>query len=129
MSLSQGIFPDLLKDAEVCPIYKKNDKDKCENFRPISLLSNLSKLFERAMHTRLYEFIHNSGKIYDKQFGFRKKYSTNHALLSIVESIREKLDNKMFVCGVFIDLEKAFDTVNHQILLKFFRAVWDKGDF
>ena len=118
MSLTEGIFPDLLKDADVCPIYKKKDKDKCENYRPISLLSNVSKLFERAMHTRLYDFIENSGKFYDKQFGFRKKYSTNHALLSIVEGIREKLDNKTFVCGVFIDLEKAFDTVNHQILIQ-----------
>ena len=69
------------------------------------------------MHTRLYEFIDNSGQFYDKQFGFRKKYSTNHALLNIVEGIRENLDNKTFACGVFIDLEKAFDTVNHQILL------------
>ena len=118
MSIFQGSFPTLLKFAEVCPIYKKKDKDKCENYRPISLLSNLSKLFERAMHTRLYDFIESSDKFYDKQFGFRKKYSTNHALLSIVEGIRDKLDNKTFVCGVFIDLEKAFDTVNHQILLK-----------
>ena len=110
MSLIQGIFPDLLKDAEVCPIYKKKDKDKCENYRPISLLSNVSKLFEWAMHTRLYDFIENSAKFCDKQFGIRKKYSTNHALLSIVEGNREKLDNKTFVCGVFIDLEKAFDT-------------------
>ena len=69
------------------------------------------------MHTRLYEFIENSGQFYDKHFGFRKKYSTNHALLNIVEGIRENLDNKTFACGVFIDLEKAFDTVNHQILL------------
>ena len=118
MSLLQGTFPELPKEAEVCPIYKKNDKNKCENYRPISLLSNTSKLFERAMHTRIYEFIESSDKFYEKQFGFRNKYSTNHALLSIVEGIREKLDNKTFVCGVFIDLEKAFDTVNHQILLK-----------
>ena len=118
MSILQGSFPTLLKFAQVCPIYKKKDKEKCENYRPISLLSNLSKLFERAMHTRLYNFIENSDQFYEKQFGFRKKYSTNHALLSIVEGIREKLDNKTFVCGVFIDLEKAFDTVNHKILLK-----------
>ena len=110
MSLIQGIVPGLLKDSGVSPIYKNNDKNKCENYRPISLLSNLN-------HTRLYEFIENSGQFYEKQFGFRKKYSTNHALLNIVEGIREKLDNKTFVCGVFIDLEQAFDTVNHQILL------------
>ena len=96
--------------AEVCPIYKKNDINKCENYRPISLLSNIRKLYERAMHNRLYDFIEFSYKFYNKQFGFRKKYSTNHALLRIVEGIRDKLDNKTFVCGVFIGLEKAFGT-------------------
>ena len=70
------------------------------------------------MHTRLYEYIENSGPFYEKQFGFRKKYSTSHAILNIVEGIRENLDNTTFICGVFIDLEKTFDTVNHQILLK-----------
>ena len=67
------------------------------------------------MHTRIYTFLERV--LYKFQFGFRKKYSTNHALLSIVEEIRENLDNKTFACGVFIDLEKAFDTVNHSILL------------
>lgn len=118
ISLEQGWFPTLLKMADVCPIYKKSDKSMCENYRPISLLPNISKLFERAMHTRIYEFFESSDIFYDLQFGFRKKYSTNHALLSIVEGIREKLDTKTFSCGVFIDLEKAFDTVNHGILLK-----------
>ena len=116
-SIIDGNFPEMLKKADVCPIYKKNDKTKCENYRPISLLSNLSKLYERAMHTRIYEFLEASNVFYNFQFGFRKKYSTNHALLSIVEEIRENLDNKTFACGVFIDLEKAFDTVNHTILL------------
>ena len=117
-SISEGTFPDLLKLANVCPIYKKNDKTKCENYRPISLLSNLSKIFERMMHTRIYDFLEKCDVIYKLQFGFRKKYSTNHSLLSIVESIRDNLDNKTFSCGVFVDLEKAFDTVNHTILLK-----------
>ncbi len=67
MSLFQGTFPTLLKDAEVCPIFKKKDKEKCENYRPISLLSNLSKLFERAMHSRLYDFIERK-----KQINFMK---------------------------------------------------------
>ena len=70
------------------------------------------------MHTRLYNFLSSNKSLYDLQFGFRQKYSTNHALLSIVEKIRESLDNKTFSCGVFVDLEKAFDTVNHAILLK-----------
>ena len=106
-----GNFPNLLKSANVCPIYKKKDKTRCENYRPISLLSNLSKLFERSMHTRLYKFLDESNSFYELQFGFRKKYSTNHALLSIVEGIRKTLDNTTFSCGVFIDLEKAFDTI------------------
>ena len=118
LSFSEGCFPQLLKFADVCPIYKKKNYNKCENYRPISILSNLSKLFERAMHTRLYNFIEKQNIFYDLQFGFRKNNSTNHALIDIVENIREKLDNKTFSCGVFIDLEKAFDTVNHEILIQ-----------
>ena len=118
LSFEEGCFPDMLKVANVCPIYKKKCKKKCENYRPISLLPNLSKLFERAMHSRLYEYLENNHLLYDLQFGFRKKNSTVHALLDIVDKIRENLDNKTFSCGVFIDLEKAFDTVNHNILLQ-----------
>ena len=116
-SLEEGIFPQLLKFASVCPIFKKNDKTKCANYRPISLLSNLSKNFERIMYNRIESFLNDFEIIYNLQFGFRKRYSTNHALLSIVEQIRSKLDNKTFSCGVFVDLEKAFDTVNHKILI------------
>ena len=117
LSFLEGTFPNILKLANVCPIYKKNEKDLCENYRPISLLSNISKVIERAMHTRIFEFLNTSDVFYDLQFGFRKKYSTNHALLSIVEGIRNSLNEQTFSCGVFIDLEKAFDTVNHRILL------------
>ena len=116
-SFVEGVFPDDIEIADVCPIFKKGDKDKCGNYRPISLLSNLSKLYERCMHTRLYDFLAKSDTFYEFQFGFRKQYSTNHALLSIVEEIKESLDKGNFACGVFIDLEKAFDTVNHRILL------------
>ena len=117
MSLKESVFPLLNKEANVCPIYKKGDLSKCENYRPISLLSNISKIFERVMYVRVEDFLKSSEILYNFQFGFRKQYSTNHALLSIVEKIRESLDNNRFVCGVFIDLEKAFDTVNHAILL------------
>ena len=117
MSFKEGVFPSLNKKAIICPIYKKGDKKSCENYRPISLLSNMSKIFERLMYNRLENFLNTSDIIYKFQFGFRKRYSTTHALLSIVEEIRNSLDNRMFSCGVFIDLEKAFDTVNHKILL------------
>ena len=103
--------------ASVCPIFKKNDRSKCENYRPISLLSNLSKVFERVMYNRVEVFLEKFDSIYKLQFGFRKKFSTSHALLSIVENIRQSFDNKKYTCDVFIDLEKAFDTVNHKILL------------
>ena len=73
LSFEEGCFPDMLKVANVCPIYKKKCKNKCENYRPISLLPNLSKLFERAMHSRLYDFLEKSHILYDLQFGFRKK--------------------------------------------------------
>ena len=117
MSFKEGIFPSLNKQAIVCPIHKKEDIKRCENYRPISLLPNMSKIFERLMYIHLEDFLNSSDIMYKFQFGFRKGYSTNHALISIVEQIRNALDNKMFTCGVFIDLEKASDTVNHQILL------------
>ena len=112
MSLKEGMFPSLNKEAYVCPIFKKNDKLKCENYRKISLLSKISKIFERVMYNRIEEFLTSSNILYNMQFGFRKKFSTNHALLSIVGQIREAMDCKTYTFGVFIDLEKAFDTVN-----------------
>ena len=117
-SLVQGKFPNLLKYANVCPIYKKNDVDKCENDRPISLLSNISKIFEKIMYTRLWNFLSESEILFERQFGFGKNHSTNPGIISIVEEICINLDNKLFTCGVFLDLEKAFDTVNHKILIK-----------
>ena len=117
MSFKEGIFPNLNKIATVCPIFKKGDKTHCENYRPISLLSNISKLFERVMYVRLENFLKSLDILHKYPFGFRKQHSTNHTLHSIVEKIRSSLDKKMYTCGVFIDLEKAFDTVNHKIIL------------
>ena len=89
----------------------------CNNDGPISLLSNINKIIEQLMYTRLYNFLSIHNCIYDLQFGFRNKHSPNHALLSLTVDIRNALDNNSFAICVFIDLQKAFDTVDHEILL------------
>lgn len=116
-SFNQGIVPDVFKLAKVVPVYKSGSADICSNYRPISLLSNISKIIEKATHRRLYEFLEKSNVIYDLQFGFRKEHSTNHALVNLVSNVNDVLDRGEFACGLFLDLQKAFDTVNHQILL------------
>ena len=119
LSFATGIYPDKLKIAKVIPIFKnKGDQLILSNYRPISLLSNINKIFEKLVYSRLYSFLSLHNCIYELQFGFRAKHSTNHALFSLTEMIREALDNSNFACGIFIDLQKAFDTVDHQILLK-----------
>ena len=117
LSLSSGRHPDILKIAKTVPIYKKGSRIVISNYRPISLLSNLNKILEKLVHSRLSNFLECHQCIYPSQFGFRKKHSTDHALIEITESIRQALDNKKIACGIFIDLQKAFDTVNHEILI------------
>ena len=116
LSFKTGIFPNLCKVAKVIPIFKKEDPLSCKNYRPISLLPIFSKIFEKVIYTRMYQYIEQNHLLYDKQFGFRSKHSTSHALISLTESIKSCLDNKEIVSGIFIDLAKAFDTVNHSIL-------------
>ena len=119
LSFNTGVFIENLKTSKTIPIFKDKGSDLlCNNYRPISLLSNINKIFEKLMHTRLYNFLSKHDCIYESQFGFRKKHSTNHALLALTEEIRKSLDNNLFAVGIFIDLQKAFDTVDHYILLR-----------
>ena len=119
LSVSTGIYIDKLKISKIIPIFKeKGDKCFTKNYRPISLLSNINKIFEKIIHKRLYEFMEKQGFIYENQFGFRKHHSTTHALIDLTKDIRQAVDNNFYSCGVFIDLQKAFDTVDHDILLK-----------
>ena len=117
-SFLSGIFPDELKIAKVIPIFKKGLATSKSNYRPISLLSVFSKLFEKLMHQRLSKFLEVCEVLFCMQFGFRTGHSTDHALISLTETIKSSLDKNRFGCGIFIDLQKAFDTVNHGILLK-----------
>jgi len=118
LSFSTGFFPSILKTSKVIPVFKKKgSSNDVSNYRPISLLSNLDKLIEKLISKRLTQFLDKHQSIFNRQYGFRAKHSTEHALLSLTESIRKTLDSGQFVCGVFIDLQKAFDTVDHNILI------------
>ena len=81
------------------------------------LLSNISKIIEKLVHRQLYEFLEFNNHLYTNQFGFRNLHSTNHALITITEKIRKAIDNGEITCGVFLDLQKAFDTNDNEILL------------
>ena len=116
-SFLSGTFPDKLKIAKVITLFKKGNPELPSNYRPISLLSIFSKIFEKLMYKRLYKFLEIHNILYSLQFGFQENHSIDHALVSLTEAIRDTLDNKRFGCGIFIDLQKAFDTVNHKILL------------
>ncbi|XP_065642635.1 uncharacterized protein LOC136074258 [Hydra vulgaris] len=117
ISFSKGLFPNILKTAKVIPIFKKDSKLLVSNYRPISLLSNIEKILERLMFNQIYDFLKQANILCNLQFGFRSSYSTSLALINFTEYIRGAFDKGMFGCGVFIDLQKAFDTVDLNILL------------
>ena len=117
LSFVSGSFPDSLKIVKVIPIHMNGSTQDMNNYRPISLLSIFDKIMEKIMHNRLYHFLEVNNILYSKQFGFRKNNSTMNALIKITEKIIESTDKGKYGCGIFIDLRKAFDTVNHDILL------------
>ena len=106
------------KIANAIPVHKQGSQLILNNYRPISLLSVFSGLLERLVCRQLMNFITKYNLLYDKQFGFRSNHSTLFAVLSIIDKIQKAIEDGNFSCGIFLDLSKAFDTVNHQILLK-----------
>ena len=118
MSFMEGVFPSELKLAKVIPIFKSGDSTKMINYRPISILSFFSKIFEKLMYNIVNNFLYKNEVIYKYQFGFRKIHSTQHAIITLVDRITSSLDSGDLVIGVFLDLKKAFDTVDHHILIK-----------
>ena len=117
LSFVTGIFPELCKLAKVIPIFKKDNEQLCENYRPISLLPIFSKIYEKIIYIRMYKFLIDNNLLYNRQFGFRSQFSTTHALISLTERIKSLLDMGHVAAGIFLDLKKAFDTVNHHILI------------
>ena len=117
-SFHQGVFPNELKIARVTPIYKEGQKSEVNNYRPISLLSCFSKIYEKLMHKRLISFLDSNDSLFEMQYGFRPGRSCEHALLSAQNTLLESLNNRQVSLLLLIDFSKAFDMVDHKILLK-----------
>jgi len=111
------VVPDSFTLAKVIPVFKKGVKTEPGNYRPISLLTVIDKILEKLMYTRLCEFLQKYKILYEFQFGFRKHHSTVLALLEVIDKIYQHIDKHEFVIGIYLDLQKVCDTVNHNILL------------
>ena len=116
-SITSGVHPSKLKISKITPIFKSEDETDASNYRPISLLSSFNRIFEKLLYYRMKDFIDKNKLIHSSQYDFCKAHSPDHAILDIVEPLQNNMDKHYFSCGVFIDLKKAFDTVNHKILL------------
>ena len=116
--IQEGIYPDVLKIAQIIPVYKKGNKSSCTNYRPISLLSPINKIFEKLIYSQLENYLTKKKLLTDNQYGFRTGYSTSLAVSNICDVIIHNLENNEITCAIFLDLAKAFDTVNHAVLLQ-----------
>ena len=116
-SLATGIFPDKLKIAKIIPLYKKNEDDQMNNYRPISLLPVFSKIFEKVVQTQLYNYLSSNNLLFESQHGFRENHSTETATIELVDFLKIQIDNKHIPLCLFLDLSKAFDTINFDIML------------
>ena len=113
--IEEGIFPNNLTSADVSSLFNKGDTMCKENYRPISLLLAISKLFERLIYNQLYDYM---GQFFSPLLGgFRQGYSTQHILLNFLQHCKNSIDNKGLAGALFMDLSKAFDSVNHDLPL------------
>ena len=116
LSFSPGVFPSLLKMARVVPIFKEDSELEYQNYRPISLLSNIEKILKKLMHKRVYQFLTENKVIYDLQFRFEQNFSTAYVVISFMENIRQALDKRYIGCGVFADLQVFVKSIILQMM-------------
>ena len=122
-SLDGGIYPTIWKHGRVVALFKSGDRTDCNNYRPITILPTISKILERAVHQQLYTYLEEQNILTSKQFGFRPRLSTVTALMHFTDTILQNLDNGSMTGVVFLDLTKAFDTVDYDLLLRKLRAI------
>lgn len=127
LSITQGIFPNCFKISKIIPIYKKGSKLEMSNYRPISLLSPLSKVLEKIIFIRITSFLTVNKLLNENQYGYRAQHSTELAVLQLAQNVMNNLNEKILTVGVFIDLSKAFDVINHDILIKKLHAHGIRG--
>lgn len=118
LCLSSGIFPNVLKDSIVVPVFKSGERDSITNYRPISLLPTLAKILEKIINHKLVNYLEKNNILAVNQYGFRKNKSTVNAIEDLVTNIAENLDHKRKCIGVFLDLVKDFDTVSIPLLIR-----------
>ena len=115
--MSTGKFPELMKLAEVVPLYKGKARDIETNYRPISLLTTMSKVMEKVIYTRVYTFLTKTGQICETQYGYRSNHSCEHAVYQLSSTVLKNLENNKSMITVMLDLSKAFYTIKHAIML------------
>ena len=116
-SIETGIVPDIFKISRITPVYKNGSICEHGIYRPIAIISSFSKVLEKLVYDQLASFLEKQSILFEFQFGLRKGHSTEYAILETIDKFKTALDHNMLTCGIFLDFSKAFDTINHQILL------------
>lgn len=127
-SIEDGAFPEAFKMAEITPIYKSGNKADPLNYRPISIISNFAKIFEKIIKQRINDYLNKYKILSERQYGFRENKSTADALSRLISLVNNSIDRKLPSLCIFVDLAKAFDTVDHSKLLNCLECIGIRGN-
>ena len=116
--ITTGIFPESFKTSKIVPLFKKGESSLLTNYRPISLLPTISKIFERIIHDQMYTYLNGNNLLAEQQYGFRKLHSTEYAAVNLIDHVAKQMESGHTPCNLYIDLSKAFDTLSLNILLR-----------